>query len=342
MTIMEKKGRWKTTMCNGIRIGWLALLASGFFCPAVLHAQSAYAPHDDLFSVSFTDENRGWACGRWGVIRHTDDGGSTWEAQNSGTSNTLSGIHFIDATNGWAVGKNGTILHTADGGKTWEKQDSPVDFFLRDVFFINPATGWIAAEETHILHTTDGGKTWEVQFSDDIYKLVAISFADGNNGWAVGEYGFTYHTSDGGRTWEHQAGYFRINEETGDIETGVFLFDVVAIDAQIAIAVGADSVVRKTVDGGKTWENLDAGVSDAHFISIAANSRGMLVIGGKGVYLISDDLGRHFRPMHLTPSMEYYWLYAFAPRGGDQFAAVGEEGAIYLSNSADNWRRINY
>ena len=98
---------------------FLILLAMGV---QTVRADSPWRPHDDLFSVSFSTEAKGWACGRWGTILHTSDGGKTWAAQHSGTDFTLTGIYFVNEVLGWAVGAEGTILHTGDGGRTWEKQ----------------------------------------------------------------------------------------------------------------------------------------------------------------------------------------------------------------------------
>ena len=113
---------------------------------------------------------------------------------------------------------------------------------------------------THILSTEDGGATWHVQFQDEIYNLSAISFSDGQHGWAVGEYGFTYRTNDGGRSWVQTRRYFRVSDETGDIETGVTLFDVMAIDTDFGIAVGSDGVVtpnhRTGEYPGTGWERI--------------------------------------------------------------------------------------
>jgi photosystem II stability/assembly factor-like uncharacterized protein len=87
--------------------------------------QGAATPHD-LFSVSFPTEKDGWACGRWGTMLHTTDGGWTWTRQESGTDYTLTSISFVDPAHGFAVGDGGTILSTKDGGKTWTRQKSPV------------------------------------------------------------------------------------------------------------------------------------------------------------------------------------------------------------------------
>lgn len=320
----------------------VTILRTGLFDSPILSASERYKLHDELFSVSFVNEKEGWACGDWGVIWHTGDGGRTWESQESDTDSTLSAIFFLDAQHGWAVGNNGTIVHTADGGRNWTRQQSPVHLFHRDVFFVTPSKGWIASEKTHILYTEDSGETWQIQFNDDVYNLTSISFSDENHGWTAGEYGFTYHTEDGGENWEHQAGYFRVNDETGDIDTGVTLFDVIGLDALTGLAVGADGVVTKTGDGGKTWNRLDGDFPKIPFFGAAYDGKDAIVIGGKGAYLYSPDKGQTWKELVLRPSMSYRWLYGFDAIGTGRFVGVGEEGAIYVGALPDPFTRIGY
>ena len=227
--------------------------------------------YHDLFSVSFPTEKDGWICGRWGTVLNTSDGGKSWVQQNTGTQFTLSSIYFVDPQNGWTVGDQGTIIHTGDGGKTWKQQQSPVSFYLMDVHFVSPLKGWIVTERTNILFTNDGGKTWSVQFSDEDYILKGISFCDSVHGWAVGEYGYTYYTRDGGASWEKQGGFCAIDENTGYLVGGDFLYDVVAVDPQTAWAVGIDGYVIKTVDGGETWQQVDTWAPKTQLFCIASD-----------------------------------------------------------------------
>jgi photosystem II stability/assembly factor-like uncharacterized protein len=71
-----------------------------------------------LRAVHFVDENRGWACGRFGTIIKTEDGGNTWILQNVGNAKTLFDIDFLDTLHGIASGKD-AIFFTHDGGNTW-------------------------------------------------------------------------------------------------------------------------------------------------------------------------------------------------------------------------------
>lgn len=312
----------------------LCCLAANGYCAQPLNIH-------DLFSVTFPSETQGWACGRFGTILHGTDGGAKWTAQKSGTRRTLTQIHFVDTRNGWAVGDKGTILHTADGGQHWLPQESPVDLFLMGVHFVDAEKGWAVGERTTIVHTADGGKTWQVQFSGEDYYLKRVSFCDDQNGWAVGEFGYTYHTVDGGAHWVHQAGFFSISEETGRIEGDIFRFDVLAVDPMTAWVVGIDGYVRKTLDGGDTWQApTPAGSLPKQQIFAIASARSRVFIGGNRLLLASSDGGRTFNAPDVQPPVTYGWIYDIGPRGSAGFVAVGKGGWIYLSDAGgDAWRR---
>jgi|GEM_PF-1015908 len=74
----------------------------------------------DLYGFFFVNPQQGWIVGDRGLIRSTNDGGQSWQAQTSGTEAKLFGVHFLpDGKTGWVVGWDGTILKTVDGGARW-------------------------------------------------------------------------------------------------------------------------------------------------------------------------------------------------------------------------------
>ncbi len=323
----------------------LPVLFSTFFSilllvPQIADSQQGRPVKQDLFSVSFPTEQQGWACGRWGTVLYSGDGGRSWTQQNSSTDFTLSSICFVDAKTGWAVGEKGSIIHTKDGGQHWAKQKCPVDYFLMGAYFVDAQKGWAVTEWTTILYTEDGGKNWEVQFKDDDYILKAVSFCDPLNGWAVGEYGYIYHTADGGRNWEHQAGSFTLTDSF-ELIGGNTLFDVVAIDPMRAWVVGIDGYIAGTPDGGATWDELKSDVPKTQLFGISSDRQGdTLLIGGKGILLASPDRGIHFTNPKVEPPVTYGWIYGITPRGSKGFAAVGKEGWIYLGDAGGKaWQR---
>jgi len=201
------------------------------------------------------------------------------------------------------------------------------------VHFADTRNGWIVTERTTILHTEDGGKTWKKQFSDLDYILKGVSFSNEKNGWAVGEYGFIYHTEDGGVTWKKQAGECGISEETGELVGGNFLFGVFAESPQKAWAVGIDGYATRTTDGGRTWHRVNVPAPRVNLYSVISNKTGAIAIGGDGIFLWSRDGGATWQGPEFRPPIKYAWIYGVAPRGAADFAAVGLEGAVYLSDS---------
>src|SRR5262245_10802214 len=85
-----------------------------------------------LRALAFRDPNRGLAAGEGGAIIATEDGGKTWTARQTGTTENLTDMQMV-GEEGWAVGYEGVILHTADGGRTWTVQKSGVTQSLETV-----------------------------------------------------------------------------------------------------------------------------------------------------------------------------------------------------------------
>jgi photosystem II stability/assembly factor-like uncharacterized protein len=294
----------------------------------------------DLFSVSFPTEKDGWACGRWGTIVHSQDGGQTWEPQQSGTELQLNSISFADQKNGWAVGDGGVIIHTSDGGTTWQKQSSPVALILLAVHFANNRKGWAVGEKTHILYTEDGGKSWRIQFKQEDWTLHSISFYDENTGWVSGEYGYIYGTTNGGATWQKQAGKFGFDDDTGETVFENYLFAITAMNVRAAIAVGIDGTVTATSDGGATWQKVKTDIPSIHLWGVASRE-GRLFITSRGVIITGSASGGNFTRAKLEPPIPYGYMYGISPRGRAGFVAVGKKGQIYLSDAAGiSWKIV--
>lgn len=312
------------------------LLFQCFTWPGAASAQS-----EDLFDVSFPNQQEGWACGRKGTVLHTNDGGQSWHRQTTGTRLTLTAIDMVSGKTGWAVGDMGIIIQTTDGGKHWEQQKSPVPYYLMGVHFVSPDKGWIVTERSHILHTRDGGQTWGIQFHQDDIILKDIGFANETTGWAVGEYGYVFHTKDSGKTWERQSGSKGFDEENMKIIGDPFLFDVEVVDALKVWAVGIDGHVTRTFNGGADWETVAVGAPRTHLFSVVSDKKNKVLIGGKRTFHTSSDKGQVWETTEFDPPNKYGWIYAITPRTESDFVCVGSGGMIYLGNALDQWVRAN-
>ncbi|MFB0516874.1 MAG: YCF48-related protein [Candidatus Neomarinimicrobiota bacterium] len=196
-----------------------------------------------------------------GLIKHTGDGGQTWEQQASNTENYLNDVVFIDETTGWAVGDRGTIIHTANGGQTWViQQTRDVSHDMSQGIMIDRQHGWFAEFcPGRIWKTENGGLNWEIQNEGSGATFHSIEFVDTVHGWVVGETGvnrLVLRTVDGGESWE-------------EIITPP-LYKVTFFDS--AVGIGGGDILYRTTDGGRTWQvqevepALRFGIIDMHFV----------------------------------------------------------------------------
>jgi len=234
--------------------------------------QDPYPTSNHLYAVKFVTPKKGWVAGEQGTILYTEDGGDTWEYQESGTEKQIRSLFFINERKGWAVGgegdspvrEKGIILHTDDGGKTWVEQQGEFDSAINSVFFLNDKEGWIAGKEGVLLHTPDGGKKWERQKSVGVTRAIAsIYFVNSQTGWLLAG-DEIYRTADGGKKWD--AASVGIIPPTPRMVPGMGISPIPAnfppnwslgsvyfANEKRGWAVVGREFIFMTADGGKTW-----------------------------------------------------------------------------------------
>jgi photosystem II stability/assembly factor-like uncharacterized protein len=139
-----------------------------------------------LRGIYFANSNTGWVVGDGGVIIKTDNSGSAWTPQNSGSINQLNKVMFIDANNGLCVGHNGTILKTTDGGTNWTSSVSGTTANLLAVYYADALNAWAVGSAGTILKSSDGGVNWTPETSGLPSDIHAVHGSDANHVWAVG------------------------------------------------------------------------------------------------------------------------------------------------------------
>ena len=88
---------------------------------------------ETLYDIFFLDSNLGWVVGNSGKILYTDDGGSNWNTEYSGTQHDLKSIHIFDPEHGKVFGEdnlNSIILNRKIGGSSGKF----FNFLLNDIF----------------------------------------------------------------------------------------------------------------------------------------------------------------------------------------------------------------
>lgn len=231
----------------------------------------------------------------------------------------------------------------------------------------------VVGERGAILLSDDRSSWRQVADVPTRATLTAVS-AVGAKVWAVGRDGVILASSDAGEHWQVQRKdpWQRPAADAGpgDARHGAPLLDVLFLDEQRGIAVGAYSLFLETSDGGATWNERKiladavpaaAGAaaagggdkwtfskdelkiedeSEPHFNAIARTSDGSLLIAGeRGSLLRSRDNGANWQRLKL-------------PYDGSMFGAIGFEGqraivfglrghAFETENLGDTWRELS-
>ncbi|MCG2659993.1 MAG: hypothetical protein L6437_07095 [Kiritimatiellae bacterium] len=259
-----------------------------------------------LSCVAATDAHTAWAVGLnaqgYSVIYHTTNGGSAWLRQ--GTRDTVGNVELakISACNRevvWIGGAEGTVLRTMDGGQTWQDR-SPSGYtnMFQGITALDANIAWAAGHiqdgYAPILHTTNGGLSWVRQSGGDatnLANILSIGAADSMRLWAVG-FGYDEHrsmdgrilgTTNGGMTWEllyhNQSGGYHANE----------LY--VVNTAQVYVAM--DTSVIKTMDGGRSWEQV--GIRSTPYATM-----GICAPDGQNIWAASENWASGFI-FHIPP-----------------------------------------
>lgn len=129
-------------------------------------AQVAAPVRAMLTSVTFADENKGWAVGHDAVVLHTADGGKTWQMQNfqPELEKPFFDVLFLDAQRGFAIGAYGLFMTTTDGGVSWAELAAPAvreeELHLNALTRLNNGD-LILVGESGMMGVSSGGENWE-------------------------------------------------------------------------------------------------------------------------------------------------------------------------------------
>ncbi|UXI68850.1 WD40/YVTN/BNR-like repeat-containing protein [Tahibacter amnicola] len=235
----------------------------------------------------------------------------------------------------------------------------------------------IAVGERGIILVSQDRTQWTQVADVPTQSTLTAVAAAGSRLWAVGRDGVILHSNDAGDHWtlQRKDPWTAPTDDTpaDDARHGAPLLDVLFLDENNGIAVGAYSLYLETADGGKTWNPRDilnngAAPADSaeaagdgkprdkwtfsreelkieeegepHFNAIARTSDGSLLIAGeRGSLLRSRDGGQT-------------WQRTKLPYDGSMFGAVGFEGqraivfglrghAFETDNLGDTWKELS-
>ena len=147
----------------------------------------------------------------------------------------------------------------------------------------------------------------------------------GERALAVGERGHILLSTDSGKNWRQTIA------PTRRTLTGVFL-----IDDQVAWAIGHQSVILKSGDGGETWAKANAEIDPetAYLDILFLDAKTGFIVGSYGKFLSTSDGGKTWTEAKQDDDPHFSHIIA-APDGG--LWLTGEFGTV--RRSGDRARR---
>ncbi len=293
---------------------------------------------NDLRSVSFCDENNGWAAGLAGALLHTTNGGTTWALQDISGRYHFWGVACLSTTTAVAVGESGKIFRTTDGGSTWTEIQSNTTNLLGSLCFVDDMVGYAftpyAASGSELVKTIDGGVTWTLSTIGITEQITGAHFANADTGYfTVGGFSAAaiYKTIDGGVTWTPEV-----------IPTVYGLNAVFAFDS-VAWAVGYNGVIIKTKNQGSVWITIavgGVGKKELYAVNFSGSSIGF-VAGEHGETKRSTDGGYSWTTI-MTDFQNTKTIRHIQMVDNNYGYAVGEKGKIMkTSDQGVNWNHLD-
>jgi photosystem II stability/assembly factor-like uncharacterized protein len=188
-------------------------------------------------------------------------------------------------------------------------------------------------ERGTILRSSDSARTWRRTAGPVESTLTGISFATLSAprlGWAVGHDAVILGSTDAGATW--------VKQHQGESLEDSFL-DVLALDAQRAIAVGAYGLYLTTSNGGRNWTARKIIEGDDHLNRITRGPGSTLYLAGeRGTLLRSPDLGETWTPLDTQYEGTFYGILPVERR---VILAHGLRGRVFRStDEGDSWEQV--
>jgi photosystem II stability/assembly factor-like uncharacterized protein len=210
-----------------------------------------------------------------------------------------------------------------------------------------------------IVETTDGGRNWTQRPSGTDLALYGVKMVDDQHGWIVGQDGLILATADGGKTWQPQESNATFLESDGQ-QKRAYLFNLDAVDANTAWAVGDRSMLVSTTDGGKTWRarkvEMESDLSGGQSLAAAdpifydvrfADAKTGWIVGEFGKVMRTTDGGETWREQTKTlmdssggeyvDLLDLPTLFGVDALNPSRAVAAGLEAHIAATEDGTNW-----
>lgn len=209
-----------------------------------------------LRSITFINENTGFAAGSNSTLLRTSNGGINWIDVNLSSSSTLYNcVLFANNTTGFVVSDAGELIKSTNAGLNWQITSMGSNA-LKYIYFLNETTGFVSGDNGTLFKTTNTGQNWTNVSLNISEPITRVTFSDEDYGYFLTrEYlneGYVYKTTNGGINWQLLSNFY--SGYNGDRA----LFDCLPLNRDtIYISLGYyQTGIMRTINGGQNWEYI--------------------------------------------------------------------------------------
>jgi len=223
-----------------------------------------------------------------------------WKKLDSGTLAWLYALEFVDEKQGWAGGSNGSLIVTNDGGMRWQRAPFPNRDTIRDIVFVDTRNGWLLCERG------------DPREDDSLNRSYLMRTEDGGANWTKMEF-----ASDVGR-----------------------MIRLVVAATGEGFAIGEGGVIAGLPAGSRFPAKLGLPVRYLMLAGVWLNSSRIVLVGGGGTAMISDDVGSSWQPSRSARDLSDTRLNSVFFSNVSRGWIVGIGGTILsTSNGGRSWVR---
>lgn len=233
--------------------------------------------------------------------------------QPSGYSNTK--VLFANDSTGYIMNNNGNLITTVNSGLTWKAQQNFPNCNTMDGF---DSVFVVGGSDTVIYLSTDKAKSWRARSikNNDIINKIQIVSKDTifivSKSFNVGTTEL-FQSVDRGNTWNL-------------INSSFIIKSIDFINSKLGFATSFGGTF-KTIDGGKTWQNISAQGGSYSFVKFRDQNIGFVYIGS-GLFLKTADGGVTWS---VSISNLAGIIYSICFANATTVFIAGESGHIYRS-----------
>ncbi len=331
------------------------IFASSFSLQAQWISQNS-GISSQLLSVYFINQSTGFACGLYGQILKTTDGGVSWQANTViDTSAAYCSFYFNNSNTGYAAGRililgqnfsaKPLILKTTNSGGTWNSLLTDSGYTLLSINFINENTGYASGGlfvfgTNKFLSTTNGGLNWLVNSFVEPGYLGSIMFQNINLGFTLSFQGYIYKSTNSGVNWNilNHLPYYTFSVTFNNADIGFITA------GNLSDSTG---LIYKTIDSGNNWTTVYSdGLGTINPILFVNSNTGFAA--GQREYTFGPVSARIIKTTNA--GINWYIDTLFSNVGGlgslffideNTGYAVGSNGAIFKTTTGGNPVGIN-